>query len=136
MLKKIIFAEKRQSRPKESVKIDLRPAYRERLPNISYLVTEKHSFPLTPEVQSRVKAKTLVEFKIWLKLFLSKHPHLEFLKIHQSSLSGNVKQWLFRNTKTNIIEARTQDEIKESIRPRKGFGGHKDIRSFDENATI
>ena len=132
---KMAFIDKIQRREKKTVKserIDLRPS-RVPLKNIAYLPPlEQKTFPLEPKVKQRNRPKGNKEFHVWLRLFLSRNPHLEFLKIHQSSLSANCKQWLFKDTKRNVTIAKTDKQVYESIRERTDPGGFVSPKSLDE----
>lgn len=74
------------------------------------LVRSTH--PIEPKVVDRVNCRTSREVRLVIKLYLSRNPHFEFVKIHTSSLSANVKQFLFRRIGSNVVTAKTIEQLE------------------------
>ena len=113
--------------------------YRQKADHIAYDYdySQKEVLRFKPAPKIVVKKKpndfvNMSEFRVYLKLYLSKNPHFVFQKIHQSSLSDSVKQILFYDEKKKVIIAMT---FRDFVAKVKVYGTvNLGLKSFDEKS--
>jgi len=69
-----------------------------------------------PEVKTRTKLDKPEEFTIWLRLFLSKHPHYQFIRTHRNKFSNFVKQFILLDTRRNVKVVMSESEINQKVK--------------------
>jgi len=105
----------RSSKPKDSKPLDLRPPRQKPIGVVAAL--EKKSFPVdSPVVKVSHQVKTVHDFEVFVRAFLHKYPHYQWLRKHQSTWSNNITQYILFDTSRKVQVAFTKIEIEEKLR--------------------
>lgn len=117
----------------EQVRTPQRPT-RQHFAWIAPLPSEvRPTHPLNAKVEIQKTVRNSRDFHIRMAIFMADHPKLKFLKVHRSTLSNRIKQWLFLDTERNVTVAKTEEQILISVQDiRKSQpGGCRSIGTFN-----